>query len=290
MGRPPILEFDFARSKYGPELLVDVGRIGALDGYVLDARPHRLTFYDILLIEEGEGTFALDGESFPLEPGRVFFTSPGQVRVWRTSGVTGQTFFFPGEFVEAFFADSLFLHKLQFFHTTGSPTVVLEPRDAAWLRAMLAEVRDEIAAVAEGRSGDAEHALRALLYLALVRLNRAYAAAHGTEPDTEPHPAVARFRQLVEAHFSRERAVGFYASALGLSPRRLTEVVRPALGVSPGEYVRRRTYVEARRLVQFSDHTFAEIADRLGFDDAAYFSRFFRRYAQASPSGVRSAA
>ncbi|MEM1115642.1 MAG: AraC family transcriptional regulator [Bacteroidota bacterium] len=291
MERPPILEFDFLRETYGPELLIDVGRVGRLDGYVLDPRPHRLSFYDVLLIDDGEGSFALDGQPFLLEPGRVVFTSPGQVRVWRTDGVRASTLFFDGEFVEAFFADALFLHKLQYFHTTSPPpTVVLDLAEAAWLRATLAEIEREVAAVAAAGAGDAEHALRALLYLVLVRLHRAYAAAHGTAPDTEAHPVVSRFRRLVEDHFARERSVGFYGRALGLSPRRLTEVVQPVLGVPPGEYVRRRTYVEARRLVQFSSWTFAEIAAALGFEDAAYFSRFFRRYAKRSPSEIRPSA
>ncbi|MGB3541668.1 AraC family ligand binding domain-containing protein [Rubrivirga sp.] len=114
-----ILDVDFSRDKYGPELLVDVGRAGSLDGYVLDERPHRSSFYDIILVAEGEGTFALDGQAFSLEAGRVCSTSPGQIRVWRTTGVVGTTLFFPGEFIEAFFADDLFLHMLQFFHTTS---------------------------------------------------------------------------------------------------------------------------------------------------------------------------
>ena len=286
----PILAFDFARRKYGPELLVDVGRVGALDGYVLDPTPHRLSFYDVMLVESGTGTFALDGQAFPVEPGRVVFTSPGQVRVWRAEAVTGTTLFFPGEFVEAFFADALFLHKLQFFHTPGPPTLVLSPDEAASLRAALGEIERELAAAVAGTSGDAEHALRALLYLMLVRLNRAYARAHGTEADTEAAPVVSRFRRLAEVHFRERRDVGFYADALGLSPRRLAEVARAALGVAPGAYVRQRTYVEARRLVAFSDLTVAEIADALGFEDAAYFSRFFRRYAGEAPSDVRAAA
>lgn len=46
---------------------------------------------------------------------------------------------------------------------------------------------------------------------------------------------------------------------------------------------------EARRLLAYTDAPVADVAQELGFDDPAYFSRFFARRSGVSPSSYRVA-
>ncbi len=55
-----------------------------------------------------------------------------------------------------------------------------------------------------------------------------------------------------------------------------------ALGV-----LHQRLMLEARRNLQYTSMTIAQLSDYLGFTDAAYFSRFFRRYSGESPKVFR---
>lgn len=68
-----IKNYHFLPRKYGRELLLDIGRIETLNNYVLDSTPHQLSFYEILFIEKGKGTFALDEHKTPIAPGTVVF-------------------------------------------------------------------------------------------------------------------------------------------------------------------------------------------------------------------------
>jgi AraC family transcriptional activator of pobA len=47
--------------------------------------------------------------------------------------------------------------------------------------------------------------------------------------------------------------------------------------------------LEARRNLQYTTMTVTQLSDYLGFSDATYFSRFFRRYSGVSPkhSGMK---
>ncbi len=45
--------------------------------------------------------------------------------------------------------------------------------------------------------------------------------------------------------------------------------------------------LEARRNLQYTRMTITQLSDYLGFSDAAYFSRFFRRYSGMSPKAFR---
>lgn len=47
--------------------------------------------------------------------------------------------------------------------------------------------------------------------------------------------------------------------------------------------------LEAKRLLRFTDLTVRQVSRRLGFSDAAYFSKFFRVQSGESPRSFRAA-
>lgn len=285
MSEMEIARYDFLTRKYGDELLVDLGRIESLPGYVLDDTPHRLGFYEVVFLTRGAGEFAIDFRGYPVATGRVFFTSPGQIRRWRlTAPAEGYALYFPGGFVTEFFSDPLFLHKLQFFHNHRRPlSLALKPADFADVYGRLREMEHEFASL----RGDSVHLLRAILYQLMVRLNRLFGAAHGTDPDTEANPVLSRFRSLLEEHFRERHAVRDYARLLHVTPGHLSDLARRYTGSSAGELIRGRILVEAKRLVLYSGLPAQAVSARLGFEDPSYFGRFFRRETGLSPGEYR---
>jgi len=275
----------FWKEKYGPELLVDISRIETTPNFIIDPTPHRLTFYDIAFITQGEGTFALDFRTCPVAPGHVLFTSPGQIRRWQVAtSPTGFVLFFTDEFINTFFSDALFLHKLPFFHTARTPQYLSLPSDVfGVLETSLLHVETELQALRR----DSEHMLRALLYQILIQLNRLYATAYGVVSDTETVTLVHRFRHLLERHFREKHQVQDYADLLGVTSDYLNERTKHYNGTRAGAFIRERILVEAKRLLHYTDETVAEVAYALRFNDPSYFARFFKRYTGVSPTRFR---
>lgn len=54
------------------------------------------------------------------------------------------------------------------------------------------------------------------------------------------------------------------------------------------ELLHERRLLEARRLLAYSQLPIAQIAHQLGYEDPAYFSRFFQRRVGVSPSWYRA--
>jgi AraC-like DNA-binding protein len=59
-------------------------------------------------------------------------------------------------------------------------------------------------------------------------------------------------------------------------------------GRTAKQLIMERVVLEAKRCLAYSDLSIAEVGARVGFADALYFSRVFKRRAELSPSAFRA--
>jgi AraC family transcriptional activator of pobA len=99
-----------------------------------------------------------------------------------------------------------------------------------------------------------------------------------------------RFCQLIEAEYSTQHAVSWYAGRLGISPAHLNALCRQASRQSALELIHERLLLEARRSLAYSARSVGAVSDALGFADQAYFTRFFKQRVGLSPKAFRTRA
>lgn len=87
---------------------------------------------------------------------------------------------------------------------------------------------------------------------------------------------VRRYYNLVDEHFRSKKQVQDYADLLHKSPKTLSNVFSVCKQPSPLKVIHARIEAEAKRLLLYSTKSIKEIADILGFEDQALFSRFFK--------------
>jgi AraC family transcriptional regulator, transcriptional activator of pobA len=108
------------------------------------------------------------------------------------------------------------------------------------------------------------------------------------DPETGQRRAlVTRFGDLVEKRFRSSQSVAEYAAALHVSQSRLRNTCLALAGQSPIQLIHARILLEAKRRLHYTDGPVREIAYALGFDDPAYFTRFFTRRVGLSPRAFR---
>jgi len=99
-----------------------------------------------------------------------------------------------------------------------------------------------------------------------------------------------RWVVLMETHYLAQWPVSRYAERLGLSAERLNRMVRAETGHNAQALLHARLAREAcRRLVHVAAPV-SKLAFELGFDDPAYFCRFFKRHTGLSPRAYRDQA
>jgi AraC family transcriptional regulator, transcriptional activator of pobA len=101
---------------------------------------------------------------------------------------------------------------------------------------------------------------------------------------------VDRFRKLIDQHYQENLSLQDYASMMAISPVQLRTACASAAGQSPTKMIHARIVTEAKRSLIFGDMSVEQIGFDLGFADAAYFTRFFRREVGQTPSQFRTTA
>lgn len=129
-------------------------------------------------------------------------------------------------------------------------------------------------------------ALLTILQLNLVR--GAQLGEADNEVATRNDVRVAdRFRELIEQHYKENLPLQDYASMMAVSLVQLRAACASATGQSPTKMIHARIITEAKRNLIFGDMSMEQIAFGLGFSNAAYFTRFFRKEVGQAPSQFR---
>lgn len=98
---------------------------------------------------------------------------------------------------------------------------------------------------------------------------------------------MVRLFQLMEIHFKDNRATSFYANQIGLTPKRVNEILREKADTTISQLLSQLVLIEAKRELFHGDFSVKEIAYALGFTDQSYFARFFKKQTGQTPEQFR---
>ena len=96
-----------------------------------------------------------------------------------------------------------------------------------------------------------------------------------------------QFQKLIEQRFAEWSQVDEYARRLGCTGKSLTRSTRSAVGMSAKAYISTRINLEAKRLLAHTDFPVGVIAEKLGFEEATHFTKFFKRETGCTPAKFR---
>lgn len=113
-----------------------------------------------------------------------------------------------------------------------------------------------------------------------------------------PFAALARGRQLDDApiagaqawiaeHYADRAPVAGMQAAAGLHERSFTRRFRAATGMAPLDYVHTLRLEEAKQLLETTAQPVEAVAEAVGYEDAGFFARLFRRKVGLTPARYR---
>jgi AraC-like DNA-binding protein len=258
-------------------------------------RSHTHDFLVLLYVERGGGSFRVDGREWPLGTGDLFVVAPGEVVTpgGSADGEHGAAWavFFPPDVVEPSLPGAFLswrAHPLLFPFVRGvvggAQRLHVPSAERAGFSERLAALERELR---ERRDGYNE-AVLAHLTLVLVAVSRLTADVPG-DLMLRDEPMLAAVFDVIEESYRRPISLSDVARAVGLTPGHLTTVVRRKTGRTVQQWITERRMREARRLLAETDLTVGAIGARIGYRDASYFIKRFRRSHGSAPHEWRRA-
>lgn len=93
---------------------------------------------------------------------------------------------------------------------------------------------------------------------------------------------------LIEEYFIEHKEVGFYAPKLLISEKAANEMSKKVIGKTIKQLIHERLILEIKREIAADLLSFKEIANKLGFNEPSYFSRFFKNQTGFTPEEYKT--
>ena len=98
---------------------------------------------------------------------------------------------------------------------------------------------------------------------------------------------IARCQEWIAEHYHEPSPVTALVRLSGLAERSFKRRFQLATGMSPLEYVHTMRLEEAKQMLEATDKPIEAIANEVGYEDAGFFSRLFKRKVNLSPAQYR---
>lgn len=254
---------------------------------------HAHEFSELVLIYRGRARHVTEGEAYPVAAGDVFVIT-GQRRhgydrpedfclvnvLFDLDALPVPLFDLPS--VPGFHALFALEPEFRRQHGFGS-RLRLDPAALAAACALVDRLEAELRGARPGHA-----AMAVALFMQLVTdLARAYGAT--TVPASQGLLRLGQVLCFLETRLAEPVTLDQLARLAGMSVPTLVRAFRRVTGHSPIQYLIAHRVARAAELLRETDEPVAQVARRVGFDDANYFSRLFRRRHGRTPRAFRAA-
>jgi AraC family transcriptional activator of pobA len=254
--------------------------------------PFRPNYFSFLFVRNAFGKYTIDDLHFNIEPGTVYFTNPGNYRIFEWHKITDACLITFNESYLKEHVHSDIYREFSFLLTETVQPRVLQAGQFQIMEQLYQHIyREHI-----GDSPYKNQLIGSLMVAMLLKIkeyffqdynpiyegNRSSQIVKTFKRSLENH-----FRELTSGKVDKPLRVQDYADMQFLSVNYLSNVITSKTGKSISTWIADKTTAEAKALLQDTALSVKEIADRLGFLEAPHFSNYFKKHTSLSPVEYR---
>lgn len=239
--------------------------------------------FNIIWIKNGKGRYRIDFKTYDAVDDTIFFLAPGQVLEVEDEAIrqgyrvafSREFYYLESETKEMTFNGLLFNDV---YETT--PFIRLSEQDKHTFERSIENLFEEL----ENPGHSHRELIISYLNVFLIQATRLKREQSGVQQQLAKQSILDKFSRLVEQHFRTKHSVSEYADILNVSPKTLAKRLQIEYNQTPSDVIQCRLMLEAKRLLRFGENSVKEIAYELGFEDPAYFTRFFKKHTSVCPT------
>lgn len=244
---------------------------------------HRQEYYEIVWLKKGSGNHFIDTINYQYSGSVLFMLSPGQLhRIHPKEKAEGYVIkFLPSLFSDTKDLDEYLVKTGLFDNIQSEPVIKL----TASVHSVLEDVLKKMETEFNANEDDKEKIMLAYLKILIThisRLKKINASQQLAITDIN-FSLFQKYKTQVEIRFRSEHSVQAYANILTTQARTLNSLSKKYVNKTAGDIIADRLVLEAKRELYYNTKSIKEIGFELGFDDPAYFTRFFKKHVGVSP-------
>ncbi len=248
-------------------------------------KSHRHTFYQIIWFIES-GYHYVDYQLHKHPANSVFLLNKGQVHHFCDRSVNNATLF---HFDEIFLlrGNESINNRIQYtlFSEIGVPFLILDGDTISILETITPLLQAEI----KERKYGYREIIFSLLQTIILKIERLKnSSAKQVEKLDGDLDIAMQFKRLIEKNMDEFLSLQQYANLLNVNTKKLSSASKKYLFTTPSQAISERKILEAKRMLSNYNISIKEVAFALGFDQATYFTKYFKKHTNLTPKEFKS--
>ena len=239
---------------------------------------HQHMNFEIMLVNQGSGTYVTEHASYPILPGHVFVFSSNEFHCITDVGKHGLVITnlqFDPHYIQGTSQESLSVPNFCFSHQEAFQNCIPSEKADA-LTQLFLQLQEELIS----QSPEFHLAVRSLLNLFLIRLLRdfPYKPDH-SEFRHEHQQTIARVISYLDTHFCEKITLPELSRIAGLTPNYFCTLFKQLCGITLWDYINTKRIDKAISLLNQDrqGRTILHIAEECGFHNTANFNKTFKK-------------
>ncbi|MCF6405061.1 AraC family transcriptional regulator [Chitinophaga filiformis] len=263
----------------------------AIPGFPKSSEEIQVNFFKIALKKNFTGDINYGKSQYNTQNGLMLFSEPGQVVSWDALTYwDGYAFVFHPDLIKKHsIARKVKLYK--YFGYEVNDALFMTPEEEETITWLFTKIHFELL----NRKSKANEEVILSLLNVILTYSELFYERQFTDRAQQQVSIASKIKTFLQHHYNDFSkpvkdvpSVSSIANELHLSPNYLTDLIRAETGKSTINIIHEYVTEQAEILLLQTDMTVADIAYHLGFQNAPYFSKLFKKIRGVSPGEIRN--
>lgn len=240
---------------------------------------HRHDYCHMMILKKVKGTHEIDFESYESKNYSIHFVAKGRVhKVDFEPGTIGWAILFSEEIFDE--SDRKLFSSLSYFKTDSHPILNLGKKEFESINTLIEPTKNVIL---YGSFDAAKY----LLFALLSEIREKYNEQSKNGPAKKSSHEIILLNDYLQKNAKSANDLDTFLGENTITPVRLNTLCKQQYGKTALQLLHERKLLEVKRLLVYTDMQIKEIAYECGFEDVAYFNRYFKKYTALTPNSFR---